>query len=684
MRISYLKNTMWQLIGKPERAEIREVLDSLKYFSEYASIYNARIVNDGKSDILELTLYNIPGRRQSKPKPKDFKISSRIFFDGKVWNTQSFFEETIDQRPISLRWVKHYPVSSTAEEVVNSYCGGIDQLIEYQWEKVDAQTERRYKSRIERNRKRMEYVSNDVPERFMDWLKDSVFGEFRYFVYSYKSGGKLQPGCCTSCGHTFEAEHVKNGAVIDCPECGAKLKCRSAGKFPKKVKLATVSYVEPIKDFGSQPALCERIFRAEHSLTKIEGGAIKAGISFCEVMRIFLDKDTFKPLKDPKRQRVGSYFRVDGQWIDRKGWGINGKVWLYPYNIDSIIKESSSDIRNAEVSALIPLADLAFNELAARVNHEPYIEQIAKQGLYNLARAMLKGESTYIIYAGYMSCGQYKPDRVLGVSKETLRHFTDIDITMTQYILYKKLSDINPKMKWETFEKYLDLKITELHSIDSLGLILKSEEYRKTCKFSVEKAANYLSRQVGIAKTDGDDIIGIWRDYLSMAGDLKMEFTSSVLFPKNVRKEHDVLMKLKSNLEYNEENARLEEREEILEELAYSEDEYIIKPLRNAYDFCNESAVLGHCVKTYIKRCADGETNIFGIRKANEPDRPYYTLTLSNDCRPGMNHGKNNCEATAEVKDFVKRWEKEVLDKKRNEIAPLLKKEPVRRLKVAG
>jgi hypothetical protein len=56
-----------------------------------------------------------------------------------------------------------------------------------------------------------------------------------------------------------------------------------------------------------------------------------------------------------------------------------------------------------------------------------------------------------------------------------------------------------------------------------------------------------------------------------------------------------------------------------------------------------EGKALHHCVGTYAERVANGSTNIFFIRKAEQPDTPYYTLEIGQNgsivqCRGNKNH----------------------------------------------
>ena len=47
---------------------------------------------------------------------------------------------------------------------------------------------------------------------------------------------------------------------------------------------------------------------------------------------------------------------------------------------------------------------------------------------------------------------------------------------------------------------------------------------------------------------------------------------------------------------------------------------------KNGDEIRAEGEALHHCVGGYVERVAKGETNIFFVRKADEPDKSYFTM----------------------------------------------------------
>lgn len=94
-----------------------------------------------------------------------------------------------------------------------------------------------------------------------------------------------------------------------------------------------------------------------------------------------------------------------------------------------------------------------------------------------------------------------------------------------------------------------------------------------------------------------------------------------------------------------------------LKKLSWAADGLLIRPPADAGELVAEGKALNHCVGRYVDRMARGETVILLIRRASEPDRPYYTLEWRGG-RVIQCQTKNNSsyERSTEVRGFVERW----------------------------
>ncbi len=180
---------------------------------------------------------------------------------------------------------------------------------------------------------------------------------------------------------------------------------------------------------------------------------------------------------------------------------------------------------------------------------------------------------------------------------------------------------------------------------------------------SLHKILRYLE--------DGRDV-QTWRDYLRDCETLGLDLDDrAVLFPGNLDAAHQGTI---SQIEYKKDPAQWEafsRRLGGLKKLAWSADGLLIRPPVDAGDLVAEGSALIHCVGRYVGDMAKGKTTILFIRRAEEPDKPFYTLEWRGgqviQCRT-----KNNKPHTQNpaVFAFVEAWKTHLKKKvKRKEVS---------------
>ena len=130
-----------------------------------------------------------------------------------------------------------------------------------------------------------------------------------------------------------------------------------------------------------------------------------------------------------------------------------------------------------------------------------------------------------------------------------------------------------------------------------------------------------------------------------------------MMFPADFAAHHERIARIiaeRADRELSEKIARVTEQ---ARRYAWEDDEtgLLIIPARCAEDLIEEGKALDHCVGSYAKRVARGETTIFFIRTLEEPDKPFFTLEYRND-RVIQNRGYKNCDRTEQVQTFETRW----------------------------
>ena len=86
--------------------------------------------------------------------------------------------------------------------------------------------------------------------------------------------------------------------------------------------------------------------------------------------------------------------------------------------------------------------------------------------------------------------------------------------------------------------------------------------------------------------------------------------------------------------------------------------EFVVVAPEKPEDLAVEGLELRHCVKSYIDRVANGQTNVLFIRRKDDAAKPFFTVEVSNDRTIRQVHGFANRNASTEpnMVEFVHRW----------------------------
>jgi hypothetical protein len=90
----------------------------------------------------------------------------------------------------------------------------------------------------------------------------------------------------------------------------------------------------------------------------------------------------------------------------------------------------------------------------------------------------------------------------------------------------------------------------------------------------------------------------------------------------------------------------------------FEDDKYQIVLPRSSADIVNEGVALHHCVKTYVTKVTQHETNILFLREKSNLDKPFFTIEVSNNQCIRQIHGFGNRWPATEpnVIPFIDKW----------------------------
>ena len=172
------------------------------------------------------------------------------------------------------------------------------------------------------------------------------------------------------------------------------------------------------------------------------------------------------------------------------------------------------------------------------------------------------------------------------------------------------------------------------------------------------RLAEYLGEQ-GIMPRD-------YGDYLNQCRELQYNLRdTAICMPRDFEKMHTRLSKLIEHRQSEEEQRLFKMNYSERRALEFSSGGLMIRQPKCIDEIIAEGKELEHCVGGYAERHAQGALTIMLLRKKSEPDKPYYTVEVSNDykivqCRGLRNNTADNPKPKS-VGDFEKKYQ-EYLD----------------------
>lgn len=107
---------------------------------------------------------------------------------------------------------------------------------------------------------------------------------------------------------------------------------------------------------------------------------------------------------------------------------------------------------------------------------------------------------------------------------------------------------------------------------------------------------------------------------------------------------------------------KIVERVALLSKNTFKNKEFIIFPATSVNDLIDESKQQNNCVRTYAEKYAEGDCDIYFMRKVNTPKISLVTVEVKND-RIVQKRTKNNANTNKKQDKFLDEWQKKLLEK---------------------
>ena len=489
-----------------------------------------------------------------------------------------------------------------------------------------------------------------LPKNWIAWV--SKYGIMEHYIfYKYQKNGATN-GYCTYCKKHVPIRSPKYNQKGHCNICGQPVTFRSVGKSGRFcTKWYRVYLVQRRKTYG----FVIRIFQARTWYKK-------AGYADCETTcheeqrRIFSANG-----KEISNFVYGLFKRREMRWILYwKPWyytccGIQYKGNVYPYTLSDLSRHELKETGLREYALRQKKIDPG--KYLYLWQTYPVLEQIVKAGLFQLVDDILEYRATDAIKRK----GR-KPTEFLSVTKKEFRRLRDMNGGAKE-------------LKWLQFEKSSGRIIKD----EEIYWMAKEELEPKDLQFVLDRMSicqvrHYLVKQSEKSGDDISHILQVWKDYLSMAGKLRLDVYDSIIYrTSDLQRRHSEAV---IQMEEKKKEIRRRELEEkyvgfqeqliaLKEKYEFSAGEYQIVAPKSIDDILYEGDTLHHCVNktdNYFDRIASKESYILFLRKKENPEVPFYTLEAEPDgtIRQKRAEFDRQNKDIDEVTSFLRLWQKEI------------------------
>ena len=491
-----------------------------------------------------------------------------------------------------------------------------------------------------------------LPEGMIDYIRREVLPKDRVIIYKR---GNVN-GICTVCGTQVRAmgRRFTQSTRVNCPNCGARVSCvlEDGCAF-------AANYIENIVAV-QKGTDGETVFFRQWLLHRDNSARWEHIENFLqETVRYAIRGN--KTAKWQKQGKESYYMRTERYELDEwTRWQDNriydGSYFFYTGGIEEAL--SGTAMQYADLEGYLEEGGyrnaIYFLEYHAKY---PVIEFLWKTGYRNIVHNRIFGmdreNRNAILWERekLKECFKF-PLRILKLMPPEEWKLDDVKRANYLWKNYgERITDAEMRMALQSRTDVQSL--TGAMPYAGIGKILKY----------IQKQTEKRKEEKGHTTYTPEGIIRAYRDYLRECEQLHFDLHDrEILFPKDLVAAHDRTMKQIAFEKNKADQEKFQKAVNKLEKFAWQKGGFLIRPAREQMELTAEGKALHHCVGGYIRDMAEEKTAIFFLRKANEPDKPFYTLELQKkrviQCRTEHNA---SYDRTPDVKNFVDMWMEKIV-----------------------
>lgn len=437
-------------------------------------------------------------------------------------------------------------------------------------------------------------------------LSENILTQYLHYEY-----------LCTACGARFEGEHRRySGESVLCPVCGFEQKeheCVDVG-HTRSVDLALLSQLDE-----------NTLLIRAGCLSRVFDTKLCPQVTFEENHRVIFE---FK-----KGQEPNIYYLANDGNGENEAWRLkkNYASDKFFFNIKDVRYDGDLDILKytgvreyIEQSMAEPFSfGIALHEIINYIRFQaayPVIELLCKRNMQSIIKSELRklqseGRTRYIAVT------EKKVPDAMHIPERLVKHFLTGSVDEGRLDKYQRLYKIDNNVREE------DLDWLDEHGIDAAQV----ERIFHETNMTIYRLCEYLEHVRTNQCFEPKPAISDWYDYLCAAKSIEVDLSDNkAKYPSSLKREHDrAVAKQKLVLDAKKDEVFSQETERYGKLYGYSTDEYLLLPPKDMKDLFEEGRKLNHCVGSYSDRIIAGTTCILFIRKAEAPDKPYFTIEVN-------------------------------------------------------
>lgn len=530
--------------------------------------------------------------------------------------------------------------------------------------------------KIDRKKERISRLMDSLPDLpmavRMDWAWE-VIGKKKHYAFYDKKRDTWSRTCCKAPSGKLErtdgGTKIRHNDEVRCSSCGCILTAKKrVGHITAKSKVMVLQKIDDTKS----------VSRHMNVVVQWTEDGVRTYIA--EGIRMILHLGT-----DPK---CDIYYSQSSdcwswtRWSDMNWWTGNpankrtGECFLYPDGVKEALK-GTGYAKWAELFSQMAQDNVKadYNMLMAAGIGKNVVEYLYKGRFWRLLRETVDHIGFKGNYWGALNiCGKNERD-VFGIRDR-------------QKILRIRQEDGGERfVAWMRFSEKTGVKVNretmewlEENGVDPGDIAFIHD------RMTPQQVMNYVRKQkeVSYPNMSVSGILGQWADYISMCRVAKKDLYDEMVYrPRELKRRHDEMIvyrqkaRIVQDMEKDpEKNKRFaDEMEEkypgaednlkaVKGKYEYQNESYLVIVPERLVDIVKEGQALHHCAgasERYFERIMSRETYICFLRRAEEPEIPFYTIEIEPNGTIRQHRSYLDEEpGIEEIRGFLREWQQVV------------------------